>query len=319
MFSAWLNTDLEVKITGRKPSNAVGKSLGRPCLSFVESSGRSKRRKIADTLESVSSSETALLVASAKKAANLNGEKTLAKILGTVLEQMENGTLEDLLKKMHSPPSPQFTSSTALALLLETNISRDSYQLFRSTAMGIDSNLFPSYKRVQEEKKECQPDQIVATADRAHVPWKNLIQHTIQRTLHAFPNEFEEKCANLGFAQTLTATIGCGLDGSSNFLTLNQRLNENVDDNHLIVVVMNLLAIHDELSQDVIYLNPLPQSPHSIRPQKMLAAKETKDLNKQEYETMMSEIAEIEPFPITLPSGKFLKFKLNFKKFNGFF
>jgi hypothetical protein len=218
------------------------------------------------------------------------------------MEAHGNGKMKEMAKWIENPSINQLSPSAALQLLLNLNISRENYQYLRSNALDNNSNFYPSYKRVQAEKKFSYPEGITFNQSCASVPWLSLIQHTAQRTIDAFPSVFEDKCKDLQLGSMLIATVGLGEDGSSNHMLLNQKLDSNADDSHLFAIVMTFLALSTE-DGSIIYVNPLPQSTHSVRAQKLIAQKETVELLKSEYDMMMAEIKEIEPFPVTMPSG----------------
>lgn len=60
---------------------------------------------------------------------------------------------------------------------MEARLSRHQYNVIRKYA----SDIFPSYKAVQNEKKKCYPEGIKVTEQTAEVRLQNLLNHTVER------------------------------------------------------------------------------------------------------------------------------------------
>lgn len=125
---------------------------------------------------------------------------------------------------------------------------------------------------------------MIVTATSSEIPMQSLIHHTICRTIEAFDAEIGKLCENAQEGMNIKAIFhfAAGQDGSSNHSRFNQKLDQNPNDNSLFAVQVNPLCMVTE-GGAYIYINLAPQSPRSVRPQKLIYAKETKEMNEEEY------------------------------------
>lgn len=79
-----------------------------------------------------------------------------------------------------SPRQATYVRGNAIAVLVDTKLSRHQYPIIRSTP-----EKFPSYKIVQAAKKECYPrlENIKITSTCAEVSLQSLLNHTLERFL----------------------------------------------------------------------------------------------------------------------------------------
>ena len=73
------------------------------------------------------------------------------------------------------------SSDKALALFLDADLSKATYQLLRNNALELNSPIYTVYHALKNAKDRCYPDDIQVSDYSAEVPLKSLLQHTAQR------------------------------------------------------------------------------------------------------------------------------------------
>ncbi|KYN14460.1 hypothetical protein ALC57_13337, partial [Trachymyrmex cornetzi] len=76
-----------------------------------------------------------------------------------------------------------YTSEEALAFILNAGMSKDMYIQTRLGAKKRNADIYPSYERVREVKRQCYPQGVTITEKGAHIPLQNLLNHTITRLI----------------------------------------------------------------------------------------------------------------------------------------
>jgi hypothetical protein len=151
---SWLQKTLEISISLIPPSAFVSiAGPGRPTTDFDKSSARSKRRKVQHVVENNEKS-SALFLQSAQKVSNLNDEKSLSDILALIINAPD---LEKILYSLHISPI-KMTPTEALALYIDADMTKSSYQKFRNSSLLQNADIFPTYNAIGEEKAKCYPE-----------------------------------------------------------------------------------------------------------------------------------------------------------------
>lgn len=120
---------------------------GRPKRDFIESSKRTKRRKIAKLSKSDES------IACALRSCNLS-----------------------------SPAFSEFSADEVLSILVETGLSKQQYLTIRSFINTKTSyNLLPSYEKLLAAKAASCPVSINVSDSQADVELQSLVDHTASR------------------------------------------------------------------------------------------------------------------------------------------
>lgn len=155
---------------------------GRPTVNFENSCKRSKSRKVSELRKAVPTPELALATEM-----NLRSEGKVAGVdlLNEMLHSTPTraGRISSSWKQPKKPEIQPYTPTEALALMLDLDLSRFKYQILRIQSKNRGSNLYPSYKRIQEKKKFCYPEEscILVTESKAEVTLQALLDHTVQR------------------------------------------------------------------------------------------------------------------------------------------
>ncbi|EFN80648.1 hypothetical protein EAI_00083, partial [Harpegnathos saltator] len=141
---------------------------------------RSKRRRIQQLKNKHSADELAY---AAQMQLRSEGKSAEANIVKQVIVKTDSST-SILDKKVNDASSSQkniniipYTPREALAFMLDTDMSKASYHLIRTQAKLRGVDLYPSYDRVKEAKRECYPssDFITITDTKSEIKLQALL------------------------------------------------------------------------------------------------------------------------------------------------
>lgn len=130
---------------------------GRPRVSFSHASTKSKKRKIEPILAAASSPSEILFAA--KHALEVKKGKAAVDLFTQCTEESPQRAvkLRKLIKKAQSTGVIPYTPEEALAYILSTNMSRDSYIETRIGAKMRNADIYPPYGKIIDTKKACYP------------------------------------------------------------------------------------------------------------------------------------------------------------------
>lgn len=151
-YQDWLANTYSLELFEPCSSSQQG---GRPEKSFEECSDRTKRMKIKQILDNVSSE---LLTAASKKC---HSKKLL------------------------------YTPERALALIIDASLSKHDYTVLRQSSKEIGNDIFPPYDQVLNQKKLCYPTEIDISETLASVKLQALLDHTAKRLFLTKLENFE--------------------------------------------------------------------------------------------------------------------------------
>lgn len=237
---------------------------GRPRLSFVECSERTKRRRIAD------------------------------------LAKLDDSAADDLRSACSKPnvsiiPAKE---SEVISLIAEANLTKHQYQLIRSFCNNkIGNHFFPCYDNILKEKQKSYPDQMSVSESEAEVELQSLLDHTASRILELqsdVTNNLDESC------KQLTLIGKWGFDGSSGQSEYKQKFeNNNLEDSSLFVTsyvpLQLILKSNNEEEHKIIWKNPRPSSTRYCRPIRIQFKKESVNLIKNEESYFKNKIEQLTP------------------------
>lgn len=256
-------------------------SPGRPVKDFAESSDRSKRRKTENLRASTSVDE---LLFSAEMKLRSEGQVAKSKDVKNILQPEVIETAFE-----HKVVSPQ----SALSMLTEAKLSKKQYNVVRSYAPHI----FPSYKRVQEAKRECYPENIEVTETTATVPLQNLLDHTATRLLAAQADVLQRLSE-----RELTLFSKWGFDGSSGHSQYMQKFQATSSDDKFVFLtcMVPLKLITNDSESKIVWCNLQSSSPRFCRPINIYFKQESVDFVKAIKEGLDLEIAQLVPSVINI-------------------
>lgn len=179
-------------------------------------------------------------------------------------------------------------SSTALALLLDAELTKHQYETIKNVLKGEGYDILPPYIKVSEEKKKCYPNEIRVSEKEASVSLQSLMDHTTKRLFESFSREKVNDMTNSNY--TLTSKWGC--DGSSGHAEYNQSLSPDVSDRSLLLASMVPLSLKTNTEEEQ-WRNKSPSSTRYCRPLFFEFTKETKEKVLTVVENINSDIAAL--------------------------
>lgn len=195
------------------------------------------------------------------------------------------------------------SSNTALALVLDSKLTKSQYMNIRHTTQLLNSTVFPSYNSVLEAKKLCYPPDISISEKCVDVKLQSLLHHTCKRILELQNDVLDVMSGNV--LQNLMLVVKWGFDGSSGQKEYKQKFSEqdSSDSNVLLTSLVPLQLIgynQDENSETVIWKNPRPSSPWYCRPIRLQFKRETEESTIEEKRVVDDQIATLEPLQIVI-------------------
>jgi hypothetical protein len=153
-FKDWLKKSLYLELSQDfKPSAASSlKGPGRNEKSFQKSSDRTKNRK-RDRMIASNEEDPELFLAATIKVAKRNNEHDLAHILDSVMKEPD----KKKMRRMIENPPDSYTPLEAVAIFIDNDESKATYHNLRMRALEKNSNIYPPYQVMADEKKLCYP------------------------------------------------------------------------------------------------------------------------------------------------------------------
>lgn len=76
-----------------------------------------------------------------------------------------------------------YTANEALALIVDTDLSYHQYEIIYHQAKSRNANIYPSYNRILQAKKECYPakDSITISDTHVDISVQKILDHTAER------------------------------------------------------------------------------------------------------------------------------------------
>ncbi|KAJ4430630.1 hypothetical protein ANN_19219 [Periplaneta americana] len=87
------------------------------------------------------------------------------------------------LASISSSVRRRYDEEEALALFLEADFTMHQYNMMRRGAKDRNADIYPSYKRILNEKKRCYPESVSVTEFLAEVKFQDLLNHTVSQIL----------------------------------------------------------------------------------------------------------------------------------------
>lgn len=135
------------------PENLPSTSTaGRPALSFHEGGERTKRRKTQELREKYSSSELAFAT---KMRFRSEGKADAAKLLHEAMETTPTrpSRMREAWLQSGSNIIKPYSPDEALALFIDTRLTKSQYIKIRVQAKSRNANIYPSYQHIVAAKK----------------------------------------------------------------------------------------------------------------------------------------------------------------------
>jgi hypothetical protein len=305
---------LSQNIPDISPSEGI-KRKGRPTLGWDEKSDIRKRALVKDLSDELSEKPLKMLLAVAAKSAKSESNDNISFILNQLIS--DPSTAAKLVACLKEKPKEMqaYTPEEALSLIINQNLTVDTYNVLRKEAKSRGHALYPPYYQVLAMKESCRPKTELTVTDRScTVPLKDLLQHTADRIVtlqdEYLNRYFENKQTN---EFQFCMQFSWGFDGSSGQSQYKQKLEDSDisgDDHSLFVTTVIPLKLSTE--EECIWLNPTPQSVRYCRPLRIQFAKETSDLIKSTRDEVNEEFSQMGLFELVTSQGNkvIIKFEL---------
>lgn len=162
--------------------------VGKPKIGFDSESERTKRMKTQDLRAQCSTNELCyathmrLHASGNTDSANLMKEVTNTTPKRATRYKMTFNKWEDISKRV------QLSPEEALSMFVETQLTKHQYNIIRLK----DKERFPSYKKIQQAKKNCYPKKFISVTDSiVDIKLQGILDDTVSRIMQAQHQVFE--------------------------------------------------------------------------------------------------------------------------------
>ena len=293
----------------------VPTQLGRPCVSFSSASIRTKRRKTQHLRNHNSAEE--LGYATTLKLRE-TGRISAAKVCEQAIYEPTRAATE-MLESIEKPKEVVFTPTEALNVIVNTNLSKSSYQFLRQFHMEKNCYMYPPYEQVLAEKTKCYPSDIKVNEFDIEIPLQGLLDHTTSRlvtslksvsnfdTIITLKNRGDASHGEAHMQQGtnendkvhLQLLTKVGIDGSADQSVYNIKYNSggNVCESSILATFIcpMRLTLCKNGNDTLIWQNPVPSSSIYCRPLKLQFKKETAELTRSEIKDLTDAVTRLCP------------------------
>lgn len=195
------------------------------------------------------------------------------------------------------------TPETALAMMIDTNLSTHQYRKIREFATDISSPIYPPYSKIYQAKKDCYPAGIKITETSGEIPLQSLIEHTIHRICQTkntvdILNKVEPDTAHIIFKW--------GCDGSTQKTYKQSFSDKDASDGNLFfisIVPIEMYCLNSNNDKLILWENTITSSTKYCRPIKFIFCKETTEVIRNEVENVNQQIAKLHPTILNINSN----------------
>ena len=280
---------------------------GRPSKSMEECSSYTRKRKLQDATEPISTVHLseALSIKYAKDQETLKSSITKAVVVASPVR------LQRIKESIPTPPNAlprQYTLEEGLALFMDLGLSKEKYAILKRSLKSHNVNILLGYKKITAAKKEAVPNNFNATDVSAEVKLKDLMDHTAKRLIKSLP---EAQAELLPHKRTLINKWGC--DGSSGQSSYKQTIATNdttITDANMFMASVVPLRLRSEISEH--WKNPRPSSVHFCRPISFRYVKESAEIIKATVNDVKAQIDELKHSVIKMKNGKTVEINYEF-------
>lgn len=177
----WLNQPVDLPVSTPQPSTSAV-LRGRPSVDFSQMRREAKRKATG----SLTVHAADKLLHAAKRRARSEGRRDLSFVIKAATETPTRPTkVRRILQRPASIPRA-YTREQALALFVDANHTKATWQLTTMSAKEQGANIYPAYREVSAGKSECYPDGIQLQPTRAEVPLQSLVRFEFQLLVTPF-------------------------------------------------------------------------------------------------------------------------------------
>lgn len=313
--SQWLNAELCLPITAPADrqlpilQTATASELrGRPKKLFSDSSNRTKRRKVDSFIRNVSPNK---LIFAAEQGLRKHGKRIAADVV-----HLAGSSSQKSLKKMKEAPTTSsiitpYTPEEALALIIDSDLTKYDYINIQTGAKARNANIYPSYPVISETKKKCYPENISVTEKVAEIPLQDLLDHTVRRLFEVQLEVLEQHLP--AEIDTINVIYKWGIDGSGGHSIYKQNFSDHSlygDSNIVLCTLVPLeMSTGEKDNRKIYWKNLSTSSLKYCRPLCFKLAKETPHTVKEEVSKIDEQIVNLNLTSVKLSNEKLIYFK----------
>ena len=305
----WLGEEFQVPQFSKIKLVTPGKKLvqGRPKKSFEESSLRSKQRNVQTLVKNITPEQ---LSYAAESSLVKSGRRKTAKVIKLALEASPK-SLNKMESVKKTPLQQKYSSEEALALIIDTDLTKEHYIKIQRGAKTRGANIYPAYNAISEVKKTCYPNNIKISESEVSIPVQDLLDFTICRLFEVQKEVF------LLHLPTEIVQIDVyykwGLDGSGGHSIYKQKFlnNPKYSDSNIVlstIVLLEMSAMHKD-KKIIFWKNLSPSSTKYCRPICFKLVKESNQTTREIYNTITQQIENLNSTNILLNDERHIQFK----------
>lgn len=319
-YSSWLKS----KLFSCLEDNPQERSIGRPVKSFATCNYKTQKKRVVNLVETQTAEELALAAEISFRSA---GKRNVANLINKVVTTDSPEILKKAKNIFNATTSNKeavlrtYSPDEALALMIDTKMTKHQYNLMQKGAQERNSNLYPPYYLILKSKSECYPLNLRISEDIAEVKVQDLLNHTSHRLVKLQDKVLIQALTLISENhENIFFQLDCkwGLDGSGGHSLYKQKYNNdsicNSDSDILLtsLVPLQLHLTNIEGKKIVLWQNPRTSSTKFCRPLRFAFTRETTEMVQLEVERVEKEIASLIPTKVLLSSGQevFVRYSL---------
>lgn len=279
MGSSWFKDSSSIELLSRQDSQNLG---GRPKKSYIECGPQSRSFKSKTATSSANEFEILHRAADILKS---HGHNQVAKLVSIALNQISRPEIaKDILQS--SVISPQ----KAVAVILDSNLSTNSYIRLNRVLNKNKIKVLPSYPIVKSAQYQSIPESTVKF-NFARCNMQPLLNMTSLRLIQTI-NDLDSS-NNL----QLTLISKWGLDGSGGHQLYRQKFGNCLGaDSHILSTQLVPIRLHlNDAERTIIWQNPSPNSNRLCRPIALEFIKDTSHVTNQSIARVNNQISNLSP------------------------
>lgn len=266
------------------PSTSSIGTMTKTSRKAFEDLGSKQKKRRSDDHKNENPNELAYSAAVLLKE---EGREDIASVIEYMLKNPEAATK---FNEMINKPVKKviFTPEKALGLLLSLKLSKWQYMTLRETTIREGAtDIYPSYYKVQQVKKQCYPSKqsVTVTDSSARITLQALLDITVKRILESLPESVQNK--------DLKLISKWGFDGASNQSRYKQKMDGQQEDSSIFMTSLVPLSLTD--GDEILWLNPKPCSALYCRPVQFTFIKESEEVVISHKKQMDDEIKLLIP------------------------
>lgn len=151
---------------------------GRPSKQFDVASARTKHRKVQSLVNKHSPEQLTIAM---ERSLRKTGRRQAASVVKLAIEASPKSLKRMQKAKTARPSYGVYNPEQALALIADTNLTKENYLKIQRGAKALGANIYPSYPVIARVKQGCYPQNITITESEARISIQSLLDHTVGR------------------------------------------------------------------------------------------------------------------------------------------